>query len=81
MDFKKLKTARLKAKLKVAEVAFRLNVSTQTIYNWENGFYYPNSRMLEKLAKIYCKPIQYFFGSSFGINVGEEIEKKKGVKK
>lgn len=57
-----LKRGRIEAGLTVANVAERLGVSRQTVYNWERT---PDTITLEKwrkLAALYQKPLNYFFG-------------------
>lgn len=50
---KKLKDARLRAKLTQEQVAERLFVSRQTISNWENEKTYPDIVSVVKLSDLY----------------------------
>lgn len=49
----KLKAARINAGLLQKEVAKKLNVTPQTILNWENGKRFPKQPMIEKLCELY----------------------------
>lgn len=48
-----LKAARLKAKLRRVHVAAALNVSTQTIYNWELGLTCPDIGRAQDIADAF----------------------------
>lgn len=65
-DHRKLREAREEADLSVykssRELAkYGLDVSHQTIINWENGESAPNCHQLAELALFYGKGITYFF--------------------
>lgn len=49
----KLKAARINAGLLQKEVAKKLNVTPQTILNWEKGKRFPKQPMIEKLCELY----------------------------
>jgi len=48
-------------KLLVELINYGMNLSGNTIRNWENGLHQPNADDLEQLAKYFKKPIKYFF--------------------
>ena len=48
-----LRGARVNAQKTVKEVAKALGVTTQTIYNWEQGVTEPRMEHLKQLANIY----------------------------
>ena len=50
---KKLKDARIKAKFTQEEIAEKLNVSRQTISNWENEKSYPDIISVIELSSLY----------------------------
>lgn len=39
-----------------------LNISRQTILNWETGTSAPDGNDIAILSKFFDKPVQYFFG-------------------
>lgn len=49
----KLKKARMNSKLTQEKVAEEIQVSRQTISNWENGKYYPDIINVIKLSNLY----------------------------
>ena len=48
-----LKSARMKAGLKVYEVMHSLNVSDAAVYQWEKGRTHPSFEHLKQLAELY----------------------------
>lgn len=65
-DYKKLQQARREKKLSVYKSArelskYGLDISHQTIHNWESGEYKPNAQELAEIAMFYHKPLLYFF--------------------
>lgn len=48
-----LRAARINKGLNVKEVAKALSVTTQTIYNWEQGVTEPKIKHLRQLAEMY----------------------------
>ncbi len=48
-----LKRARLLAGMTTQEVADKLHVTRQTIYNWESGRAEPNNAMLLMMSELY----------------------------
>ena len=56
-----LKEIREKKKLSIQEVADRVGVTLQCLYNWENGKREPNDKMKFELAKaLNVKPTTIF---------------------
>ena len=49
----RLRELRIKSGLTQNEIAARLNVSGQTILNWENGIYEPKISQLIQLADLF----------------------------
>lgn len=67
MDFSnRLKELRLGNGLTQKQLADKLNVSQNAIYNWENGKRQPDFQTLEKLAKIFDVNIDFLLGSNAG---------------
>ena len=67
MDFSnRLKELRLGNGLTQKQLADKLNVSQNAIYNWENGKRQPDFQTLEKLAKIFDVNIDFLLGSNTG---------------
>lgn len=58
----RLQEARGSVGLTQEAVADKLNVSTQTVRNWESGRTEPGHREKAHLASIYNKPVEWFFG-------------------
>ncbi len=58
----RLQEARGSASVTQEEVASKLEVSTQTIRNWEAGRTEPRRLDKERLAKLYDKPVEWFVG-------------------
>jgi|LSQX01.2.fsa_nt_gb transcriptional regulator with XRE-family HTH domain len=54
-----LKRARLLAGMTTQEVAQRLNVTRQTVYNWESGRVNPDIPTLLALSELYGKSVDY----------------------
>ena len=48
-----LRGARVNAKKTVKEVAEKLQVTTQTVYNWEQGITQPKMQYTQQLAELY----------------------------
>lgn len=48
-----LRSARVNAKKTVKEVAEKLQVTTQTVYNWEQGITQPKMQHAQQLAELY----------------------------
>ena len=55
----KLRELRIKSGLTQNEIAARLNVSGQTILNWENGIYEPKICQLIQLADLFNVTVDY----------------------
>ena len=60
----RLRLARQRRGLKQQELAARCNVSTRTVYQWENGRGVPKDARLQMLASILGFPASYFFGDA-----------------
>lgn len=65
-NHKKLEQVRRSKKLSVYASARELSkngldISHQTIINWEKGLYIPNCDQLAKIANYYGKTFEYFF--------------------
>ncbi len=56
-----LKLARISLRLSVSDLAKKIGVSRQEIYNYESGKRAPNFLHLRKLSNILDKPNLYFF--------------------
>lgn len=52
-----LKRARLLAGMTTQEVADKLHVTRQTIYNWESGRAEPNNAQLLTLSRLYSMTV------------------------
>ena len=63
-----LKNARIKKGIKAIDLAKALNVSKQTISNWENGKRNPDLDTLIKLADFYEVSLDYLVGREKEIN-------------
>ena len=48
-----LRGARVNAKKTVKEIAEKLGVTTQTVYNWEQGITQPKMQHTQQLAELY----------------------------
>lgn len=57
-----LKNVRIKRGIKAIDIAKALNVSKQTISNWENGKRFPDIKTLIKLADFYNVSVDYLVG-------------------
>ena len=55
----RIKELRLRDKLTQNDLAVMLNVTDQTILNWENGLFEPKIKHLIKLADIFNVTIDY----------------------
>ncbi|MFV3011853.1 helix-turn-helix domain-containing protein [Clostridium botulinum] len=60
----RLKCERLKKDLNQTELAKFLNVSKQTVSNWENGNRIPDTLTLSKLADFFNCSVDYILGRS-----------------
>ncbi len=58
----RLQEARSNTSLTQEDVADKLTVSTQTVRNWEAGRTEPSRSDKERLASLYNKPVEWFFG-------------------
>ena len=63
-----LKNARLKKGIRAVDLAKALNVSKQTVSNWENGKRQPDINTLIKLADLYEVSLDYLVGREEEIN-------------
>lgn len=63
-----LAAARVNAKMTQEEVAKQLDVSKQTIINWEKGRVVPGIPEVEMLSKIYKMPQDYIFLPCYSTN-------------
>ena len=59
---KAIKKERLKLGLTQSELGDILNVSKQTVSNWENGNRTPDTTTLEKLAQLFHVSVDYILG-------------------
>lgn len=57
----KIRTLRLAAGLKQADLAKKLEVTPNTISRWESGLYKPKMEDIEKLSRALGEPIWAFF--------------------
>ena len=57
----RLKQTRDKLGLTLHQVADRVGLSAPTISAYENAVREPSFSHLAKFAKLYCRPIEYFF--------------------
>ena len=53
--------ARVNARMTQSDVAGEMNVSKQTIVNWEKGVTSPTVPQARRLASIYNIPLDYLF--------------------
>lgn len=60
---KMIKRERSRLGLTQAELGKKINVSKQTISNWENGNRIPDTFSLEKLSKIFGVTVDYLLGN------------------
>lgn len=58
----RIKTERLKKELNQPELARHMNVSKQTVSNWENGNRIPDTLTLSKLADFFDCSVDYLLG-------------------
>ena len=56
-----LAAARVNAKLTQEDVARKMQVSKQTIVNWENGKVIPKPAQFNMMCEIYSMPRDYIF--------------------
>ena len=57
-----LKKLRLSKELNQVQLAEKLDVTKQTVSNWENDNIMPSVEMLEKLADYFCVSTDYLLG-------------------
>lgn len=68
----KIRSARKTKEFSQVELAALLNVSRQTISNWEKGITVPDAKSLEQIAEILQVSVTYFLG-----DISKETEKVK----
>jgi len=73
----RLRELRFEKKMTQQEVAFKLNVSTQTVSKWERGLSSPSLDLIPKIAKLYCCSVDTLFGCDNCVNCNS---KKQNVK-
>ena len=56
-----LKAARINAGMRQSDVARALNVSTESIANWERGKRSPKTTTLVRLCQLYKIPMDHIF--------------------
>ncbi len=56
-----LRWARETSKMSIAEVALKMKVKEESVELWETGEKYPTIKQLEKLSKIFRRPISVFY--------------------
>ena len=61
---KKIMTMRNEKNLSQEQLAEKLNVTRQTISNWENGSKIPSAETLDRLSEILNVSIDYLLGRS-----------------
>lgn len=59
----KIKSERLIRKMNQPQLAKKLNVTKQTVSNWENGYRIPDTMTLNKLANLFDVSIDYLLGN------------------
>lgn len=60
-----LKALRVNAEMTQDEAAYKLNISTKTLQNWENNVTFPTAQQLMKVCSIYgCGIGDIFFPES-----------------
>lgn len=72
---KKIKLARIEADLTQQQFCKRLGTSAQTVVSWEKGIFLPKVEMLQKIAVVLGKPIDFFYG----IEAQQEISYEKNL--
>lgn len=72
----KLRELRIKSNFTQKEIAESLNVSSQTILNWENGIYEPKINQLIKLADLFNVSVDYLIGRKRNDNKIDDICKE-----
>jgi transcriptional regulator with XRE-family HTH domain len=74
-DFKtKVKNARINKGMSQRTLGLALGLSDKTISSYESGRSYPSLEILEKMADILDKPIEYFISSSKEIQINQDLE-------
>jgi len=74
-DFKtKLKNARTYKGMSQRTLGLALGLSDKTISSYESGRSYPSLEILEKMADILDKPIEYFISSSKEVQIDQDLE-------
>ena len=56
-----IKQIRERKKISYEEIAFKLGVTTQTVYNWEQGKHIPNKVTREALADLLDEKVTNIF--------------------
>ena len=56
-----LEAARVNAKMRQDEAAAALNISVQTLINWEKGRTQPTIQQARAISELYGMPIGYIF--------------------
>ena len=56
-----LTAARVNAEMSMQEVADKIGVSRQTVYNWEHGYTNLTVPKLQKLSELYKLPAENIF--------------------
>ena len=59
-----LAAARVNAQMTQEEVAKKMNVSKNTVVNWEKGKTEPSISQSKQISKIYNMPLDYIFLST-----------------
>lgn len=72
----RLRELRNKSNLTQNEIATKLNVSGQTILNWENGIYEPKINQLIQLADLFNVTVDYLIERKTTTNKVDDICKE-----
>lgn len=72
----KFKEARMRSGIAQKTVADMLNISVQSVSNWENDSRSPSKKNIKLLAEIYGVSVEYLMGSEVE-NVQQNVETKK----
>ena len=73
---KRLRAARKKIGMSVSDIADRLNISTKTVYGWENDNCFPGTSILPALSRILETSLDELFGTGESSFVISETERK-----
>ncbi len=68
----RIKALRLSLGLNQVEFGKRINVTKQSVCNWENGNILPSVEMLKKIATVYSISADYLLGLSDKMTVDVE---------